>query len=172
MLCARYPHKAWAAQYHPNQFRDHVDWLLGEEVAELRAAASEGRDSSKPSWQTILRYELEVRKEAMRRIHMCGLNVKEALWQARNSDDLRTRFLVTPLALGRRQQEEDRPTEQEPAAQEAAKAARTENTAKSSSEKESSGKERRQQADDEGQDSARRLEVRTNTARRQKETCT
>ena len=138
-----------------------MDWLLDDEVAELRTVASEGRDSVKPTWQTILPYELEVRKEAMRRINMCGLIVKEALWQARNSDDLRTRFLVRPLALGgRRQQEEDRPTgEQEPAAQEAAKAARTENTAKSSSEKESSDKERRQQADDEGQDRARRLEV-------------
>ena len=110
MLCARYPNKAWAAQYHPNQFRDHVDWLLGDEVAELRAVASEGRDSVKPTWLTILRYELEVRKETMRRINMCGLSLKDALWQARNSDDLRTRFLVTPLALGgRRQHEEDRP---------------------------------------------------------------
>ena len=77
-----------------------MDWLLGDEVAELRAVASEGTDSVKPSWQTIFRYELEVREEAMRRINMCGLNVKEALWQARNSDDLRTSFLVTPLALG------------------------------------------------------------------------
>ena len=93
MLCIRHPNKAWAAQYHPNQFRD-VDWLLGDEV--------EGRDSVAPTWQTIHRYELEVRIEAMRRINMCGLNVKK---------EARTRFLATPLALGgRRQQEEDRPT--------------------------------------------------------------
>ena len=72
---------------------------------------------------------------------MCGLNEKEASWQARNCDDLRTRFLVPPLALGgRRQHEEDTNGEQEPAAQEAAHTGRTENTAKSSSEKESSGK--------------------------------
>ena len=100
MMCARSPNKAWATQYHPNQFRDHEDRLLGDEVAELRAVASEGIDSVKLSWQTILRYELEVRKEAMRRINMCGPNLKEALWQARNGDDLRTSFLVTPLALG------------------------------------------------------------------------
>ena len=111
MICARYPNKGWAARYHPSVFRDHVDWLLGDDAADMRAAAPEGKDSIKPTWQIILRYELEIRKEATRRINMCGNTLSDALGLARHSDELRTRYLVTPLALsGRRpQQEEDRP---------------------------------------------------------------
>ena len=48
MLCARYPNEAWALNYQPAVFRDHVDWLLGDDVFDLGAAAAEGKDSVNP----------------------------------------------------------------------------------------------------------------------------
>ena len=46
-------------------FRDRVDWILRDDVADLRTVAAEGKESVKPSCQIVLRYELEIRKEAM-----------------------------------------------------------------------------------------------------------
>ena len=46
-------------------FRDRVDWILKDDVADLRTVAAEGKESVKLSWQVVLRYELEIRKEAM-----------------------------------------------------------------------------------------------------------
>ena len=105
MICARYSNKGWAAGYKPSVFRDHVDWLLGDDVSDLRAVAAEGRESIKPTWQRVLRCELEIRKEATRRMNMCGKTLGDSLLLARHSDELRTRYLVTPLALGGRRQE-------------------------------------------------------------------
>ena len=64
------PKQGWALNYQPAVFRDHVEWLLRNDVFDLRAAAAEGKDSVKPAWQSILRCELEIRREAMRRIKM------------------------------------------------------------------------------------------------------
>ena len=41
----------------------------------------------------------------MRRINMCGNTLADSISLARHSDELRTRYLVTPLALGGRRQE-------------------------------------------------------------------
>ena len=87
---------------------DHVDWLLGENVAELKAVNPQGTESVRPTWSVVLRYELELRKEATRRMNLAGSTIADALHLARLSDDIRTRYLITPLALGgqRTQQEE------------------------------------------------------------------
>ena len=45
-----------------------VEWLLGDEVAELRAMTPSGQESICPAWPVVPRYELEVRKEAMRQL--------------------------------------------------------------------------------------------------------
>ena len=79
--------------------------LLGDDVFDLRAVAAEGKDSVKSTWESILRYELEIRKEALRRNNMCGSTRADGISPGRHSDDLPTRYLVTPLALGGRRQE-------------------------------------------------------------------
>ena len=68
MLCKRDPNKAWARDYKPTVFSDHVDWLLGDEVHGLRAVSASGDDSVAPSWSVVLRFELEVRREATKKI--------------------------------------------------------------------------------------------------------
>ena len=100
MLCQRYPNKSWAIGYQQSMLRSHVDWLLGDDVAELKAMTPAGHESICPAWPVILRYELEVRKEAMRQLNMCGASLATAFAAGRQSDELRTRYLVTPLALG------------------------------------------------------------------------
>ena len=113
MLCQRYPNKAWAQGYDQTMLRNHVDWLLGDQDAELCAMAPTGEESISPSWPVVLRYELEVRKEAMRQLNMCGVTLAAAFAASRRSDELRTRYLITPLALGgtQRRQQDSRPTE-------------------------------------------------------------
>ena len=100
MFTTRYPNKSWAAKYSPQTFRDRVDWLLGENVAELKAVNPQGNESVRPTWSVVLRYELELRKEATRRMNLAGSTIADALHLARLSDDIRTRYLITPLALG------------------------------------------------------------------------
>ena len=78
--------------------RSHVDWLLGDEVAELRAMTSSGQESIWPGlW---FRHELEVRKEAMRQLNTNGVSLPTAFASGRKNDELPTRYLITPLALG------------------------------------------------------------------------
>ena len=114
MLSQRYPNKSWAKDYDPATLRNHVDWLLGEHVAELRAVSPSGEEAIGPSWPVVLRYELEVRKEAMRQINMFSVSLATAFAAGRRSDELRTRYLITPLALGgtQKKQQDNRPTEE------------------------------------------------------------
>ena len=111
VLSQRYPNKHWSREYDPATLRSHVDWLLGDNVAELRAVTPSGEESVSPAWSVIVRYELEVRKEAMRQLNMNGVTLAEAFAAGRRSDELRTRYLVTLLALGgtQRRHQEARP---------------------------------------------------------------
>ena len=110
MMCQRYPNKHWARNYDPAHFRNHVDWLLGDSVAQLKAVTATGQESVSPAWPVVLRYELELRKEVMKLLNMASVTLAEALAAARRNDELRTCFLITPLALGggQRQQQEAR----------------------------------------------------------------
>ena len=100
----------WARNFDPAHFRNHVDWFLGDSVAQLKAVTATGQESVSPAWPVVLRYELELRKEAMKLMNMASVTIAEALAAARRSDELRTCFLITPLALGggQRQQQETR----------------------------------------------------------------
>ena len=114
MLSQRYPNKSWAMDYNPATLRNHVDWLLGEHVAEPRAVSPSGEEAEGPSWPVVLRYELEVRKKAMRQINMFGVSLATAFAAGRRSDELRTRYFITPLALGgtQKKQQDNRPAEE------------------------------------------------------------
>ena len=75
----------------------------------LTSKPSTPKESNRrPTWSVVLRYELEIRKEETRRMNLAGSTIADALHLARLSDDIRTRYLITPLSLGgqRTQQEE------------------------------------------------------------------
>ena len=86
MMCQRYPNKPWAVGYEPSMLRSHVDWLLGDEVAELRAMTPSGQESICPAWPAVLRCELEVRKEAMRQLNMNGVSLATAFASGRKNE--------------------------------------------------------------------------------------
>ena len=55
-----------------------------------------GEEAVGPSWPVVLRHELEVRKKAMRQINMFGVSLSTAFAAGRRSDELRTKYLITP----------------------------------------------------------------------------
>ena len=68
-----------ARNYDSAHFRNHVDWLLGDSVAQLKAVTATGQESMSPAWPVVLRYELELRKEAMKLMNMTSATIAEAL---------------------------------------------------------------------------------------------
>ena len=85
MMSQRYPNKHWARNFDPAHLRNHVDWLLGDSVAQLKAVTATGQESVSPAWPVVLRYELELRKEAMKLMNMSSVTIEEALSAARSS---------------------------------------------------------------------------------------
>ena len=112
-LCQRYSNKTWAEGYEQTLLRNHGDWPLGEEVAELKTPTPSGEESISPAWPVVLRYKLEVRKGARRQLSMNGTTLAAAFAAGRRGGELRKRYLVTPLSLGGTQggQQETRPAD-------------------------------------------------------------
>ena len=65
MMSQRYPDKHRSCNFDPDHLRNHVDWLLGDNVAQLKAVTATGQEGVSPAWPVVLRYELELRKEAI-----------------------------------------------------------------------------------------------------------
>ena len=88
-----YPNKRWARDYDPSLFQNRADCLLGNRVARLKAVSPAGEASDSPSRSVVLRYELEVRRDAVGQLNTCGASLEEGISAARNSDELRTCYL-------------------------------------------------------------------------------
>ena len=65
----------------------------------LTARSPLGGASVTTSWQTFIVYDQELRNLAFKLVNGRGSTIKEALVAARQDNELRTKFLVTPLAL-------------------------------------------------------------------------
>jgi len=83
--------------YDVGIFEAHLDYLLGDECHRMSEAHPGIRAS--PSWDLLLSYEHEIRKQAIKLVNEAGLTLRAALKSARDSTDHRTKFLITPLAL-------------------------------------------------------------------------
>ena len=88
--------------YHPSLnttvhllWDDHVVYILGDTVWGLCAAESLG-DSSKVDWGTVMDYEYEIRREAIRKIVYEHKDIALAMREARQDQELRSIKLVTP----------------------------------------------------------------------------
>ena len=77
----------------------HVDHMLGEDVRGLSVRNASGTITASTSWHTFIVYDQELRNRAFRLVNESGRTIKEAMLEARNDNELRTKFLVTPLAL-------------------------------------------------------------------------
>ena len=76
--------KRWARDGQPPLLSEHVDWILGDEVAGLRAVRLAGDETVSTSWLVVLRYELEVRREDMKQLHSHGATLTEAFGTGRD----------------------------------------------------------------------------------------
>ncbi len=80
-------------------FADLLDHLLGEHILELNVEDDNGNTLAQTSWKNMLRYEFELRKMAIKLVNREGETLHNALKRASMDGELRTRYIVTTLAL-------------------------------------------------------------------------
>ena len=99
MLKLRLPDHAILADYSERAFSRHVEYILGPDVAGLEAQDAAGHAVGRPNWQTVLSYELQVRRMACRYVNEAGITLAAALEQAARDSGLKERYLTTPMAV-------------------------------------------------------------------------
>ncbi len=80
-------------------FADLLDHLLGEHILELSVEDDNGNTLAQTSWKNLLRYEFELRKLAIKLVNREGETLHNALKRASADGELRTKYIVTTLAL-------------------------------------------------------------------------
>jgi len=89
--------RAILRDYSLQVFDSHVGYILGDEcylIGEANPTMACG-----PSWDLLMKYELEVRKFAVRKVNEGGATLAEAMVAARRSMEHRTSYFITPLAM-------------------------------------------------------------------------
>jgi len=75
-------------------FEKHVEYILGDEC--LLIGEANPTMSCTPSWDLLMKYELEIRKLAVRKVNEGGATLAEGMAFARNSVEHRTSYFITP----------------------------------------------------------------------------
>ena len=83
----------------PGIFSAYLDYLLGEHAWGLTAKGPDGGAVTGPSWALLLSYEQEIRSKAYSLVCTEGCTLADALVKAWKDEEVRSRYLVTPLAL-------------------------------------------------------------------------
>ena len=94
----KHPTRAWLMDATPDVIAEYCDYLLGDTVRGLKARNDKGEVVAAPSFQQILHYEYQVRKEQAKLIAK-GSSFKDALVAACADYALRERHFVTPMAV-------------------------------------------------------------------------
>jgi len=89
--------RAVLRDYTVQVFERHVDYLLGDMC--LLIGEANPTMACGPTWDLLMKYELELRKFAVRRVNEGGRTLAEAMEEARNSIEHRTSYFITPLAM-------------------------------------------------------------------------
>ena len=97
MAATLHPHQTYLRDVSPALFEKYVNYLLGKFVLGLVSMGPPGVPVSHPSWQAVLHYDHEVRKECMRNL-LSGMTMGEALDKAMSCPVTRERSFTTPLA--------------------------------------------------------------------------
>eukprot|EP00973_Karenia_brevis_P022894 3152001-Karenia_brevis.AAC.1 len=88
--------KSWLSDVNPEVFRRYADFLLGSKVFSMPLPES---SSYRLPWNIVLTYELELRREAFKRINDEGLTMGDALTAVCRDTYLRDVHLVAPATL-------------------------------------------------------------------------
>ena len=98
MTGMKYPQKPVFASLDPQDFMQLADYLLGDQVMNLKSEDENGTVVSTPTLKLALSYEHQIRKEMVKKMNS-GVAVKQALEQARKDVSIKERFLLTPMSL-------------------------------------------------------------------------
>ena len=77
----------------------HLEYLLGENILGLKSEDESGNVAAEVSWPCFLRYEHEIRKQAIKWVNNGTCALVEGLRRARTDAELRMKFLITPLSI-------------------------------------------------------------------------
>ena len=78
---------------------DHVDWLLGPKVYDTEVRDPAGNAISRPTWGTLMEYELELRRRLYEIVNEGDCSIADALHMVRSDQPLFSRFFITPTSL-------------------------------------------------------------------------
>ena len=90
----RHPQRPWLSTAAADIWDAHLNYLLGEEVYGFRVEVNGVKHG--PAWTTILEYELQMRKAAVKLITFDGLDIAAALKKVRKDQELRAKYFTTP----------------------------------------------------------------------------
>ena len=96
---ASYKHlsRAWLSTTSPDLWLTHVDYIMSEEVAGLCIRVQD--QNVTPPWSTILEYEFQIRKLALKRVVYDGLDISAALEFARKDALTKQWYFETPTSV-------------------------------------------------------------------------
>ena len=95
----RHPNKAQLAGLNRDAWLDHLEYLLGENILGFKSEDENGNVAAEVSWPYFLRYEHEIRKQAIKWVNNGTCSLVEGLRRARTDAELRMKFLITPLSV-------------------------------------------------------------------------
>ena len=95
----RFPSKPYLAELVAQDWTDHVEWLLGEDVYGYVVKDSAQTISYRPSWATLVELDYRVRRKAYSLVNDAGSTLKKALVTARSDTALFQRYFLTPVSL-------------------------------------------------------------------------
>jgi len=99
MVALRHSNRYWLQDLSPQVWTAFLDYILGDFVYGLVARDSHGRTLSAPSFTSVLEYELQIRKEACRRVITMRETLPEALRQSMRDAVIKERYFTTPVAM-------------------------------------------------------------------------
>ena len=99
MLATKHTNRSWIGRDHIETYRKLSDHVLGKHIAGLTSSDSSG-STLRASWQQVLSYDHEVRKEAYKRIrHGESGDIATALGAACADPTLLQLYFIIPLTL-------------------------------------------------------------------------
>ena len=98
-LRIRYPMRPVLTGLGNQVWQDYVDWLLSEDVFGLEVALDSEGIRFKPTWNTLLAFELEVRRRAFHLANTQGSTMRDAIVAAMKDQGIMNRYFITPTSL-------------------------------------------------------------------------
>ena len=104
-LAAKYRNKQFLQNMDTVVWQDYVNYLLGEKCYMMKVPVASGSNSQedqialRPPWSVLLRYELELRKEAVKRSISEGKQLRNTLKEVIKDSEIKEQYFTTPIAL-------------------------------------------------------------------------